>query len=41
VRNITMDYLKPPALRLTVEVVVIATLVAYAGWTIQILWGHG
>ena len=41
VRNITMDYLKSAALRLTVEVAVIAALVAYAGWTIQILWGHG
>ncbi len=40
VRNITMDYLKPVGLRLTVQVAVIAVLVAYAGWSIQILWGN-
>jgi succinate dehydrogenase / fumarate reductase membrane anchor subunit len=39
-RNITMDYLKPVGLRLCVQVLVIAALVAYAGWSIQILWGH-
>jgi succinate dehydrogenase / fumarate reductase membrane anchor subunit len=41
VRNIAMDYVKPVALRLALDVAVIAALVAYAGWTIQILWGHG
>jgi succinate dehydrogenase / fumarate reductase membrane anchor subunit len=40
VRNIAMDYVKPAAVRLAIEVAVIAALVAYAGWTIQILWGH-
>ena len=40
VRNIAMDYVKPVAVRLTLDVAVIAALVAYAGWTIQILWGH-
>ena len=40
VRNIAMDYVKPIGVRLTVQVLVIATLVAYAGWTIQILWGN-
>ncbi len=39
VRNITMDYVKPASLRVTVQVVVIALLVGYAGWTIEVLWG--
>jgi succinate dehydrogenase / fumarate reductase membrane anchor subunit len=39
VRNISMDYVKPVGLRLTVQVVVIGVLVGYAGWTIGILWG--
>lgn len=39
VRNITMDYIKPTGVRLTVQVVVISMLVAYTGWTIQVLWG--
>ena len=39
VRNIAMDYLKPASVRLTFQVVVIALLVAYVGWTIQVLWG--
>jgi len=39
VRNILMDYVKPVSLRLVLEVVVIAVIVAYAGWTIQLLWG--
>lgn len=38
VRNIAMDYLKPVGLRLTFQVVVVAVLVAYVGWTIQVLW---
>jgi succinate dehydrogenase / fumarate reductase membrane anchor subunit len=39
VRNITMDYIKPAAVRLAVQIAVICALVAYAGWTIQVLWG--
>ena len=39
VRNIFMDYVKPVALRLVLQALVIATLVAYAGWGVQILWG--
>ena len=39
VRNILMDYVKPVYLRLTLQVLVIAALVGYAGWTIQVLWG--
>jgi succinate dehydrogenase / fumarate reductase membrane anchor subunit len=38
-RDIIMDYLRPTALRLTAEVLVIVALVVYAGWAIQILWG--
>ena len=39
VRNIAMDYIKPAATRLVVQAAVICALVAYAGWTIQVLWG--
>ena len=39
VRNILMDYAKPTSVRLTLQVLVVCGLVAYAGWTIQILWG--
>jgi succinate dehydrogenase / fumarate reductase membrane anchor subunit len=39
VRNILMDYVKPVMLRLTLQVVVIAALIGYTGWTIQLLWG--
>ena len=39
VRNIAMDYIKPVGIRLTFEVAVIALLVGYTGWTIQVLWG--
>jgi succinate dehydrogenase / fumarate reductase membrane anchor subunit len=38
-REIYMDYLKPVGLRLTVQAATIALLIAYLGWTIQILWG--
>jgi succinate dehydrogenase / fumarate reductase membrane anchor subunit len=37
-RDILMDYVKPTGVRLALEVVVIALLLAYAGWSIQILW---
>jgi succinate dehydrogenase / fumarate reductase membrane anchor subunit len=40
VRNIMMDYAKPVGVRLALEIVVICALVAYAAWTIQILWGR-
>lgn len=39
VRNIFMDYIKDPALRLTLYVLVIAALLWYAVWFVQILWG--
>jgi succinate dehydrogenase / fumarate reductase membrane anchor subunit len=34
-----MDYLKPTALRLTFQSAVILVLIAYAAWTVQLLWG--
>jgi succinate dehydrogenase / fumarate reductase, membrane anchor subunit len=39
VRNILMDYAKPTSVRLALQIVVICVLIAYAGWTIQVLWG--
>ena len=39
VRNIFMDYVKSDSLRLALYVIVIAALIAYAGWSVQILWG--
>jgi succinate dehydrogenase / fumarate reductase membrane anchor subunit len=39
VRDIYMDYIKPVGVRLLVQVVSVALLIAYLGWTIQILWG--
>ena len=38
VRDILMDYIKPAGMRLTLEVLVLLTIAAYVGWTIQILW---
>ncbi len=40
-RDIWMDYIKPVSVRLTLEVLTVLVLVAYVGWTIQILWGGG
>jgi len=39
VRDIVMDYIKPPGIRLTVYVLVILALFMYAIWSVQILWG--
>jgi len=39
VRDIFMDYIKDPGLRLTLYVFVIGALVCYAVWSVQILWG--
>lgn len=39
VRDIWMDYVKPVGIRLTLQVLTVLALVAYVGWTIQILWG--
>lgn len=38
-RNICMDYIKDPGLRLTLYVLIILGLLAYGAWVIQILWG--
>ena len=40
VRNILMDYVKDLGVRLVLYVVVILTLIAYAVWMLQILWGR-
>ncbi len=39
VRDIVMDYVKPAFIRLAIHVLVILTLIAYAIWAAQILWG--
>ena len=38
VRNISMDYVKPTALRIPVLAVLATVLVAYIGWTLRVLW---
>ena len=38
VRDIIMDYIKPPGLRLSLEAVVLLTIAGYVAWAIQILW---
>ena len=38
VRDILMDYIQPAGLRLALEVLVLLTIAAYVGWTVQILW---
>jgi succinate dehydrogenase / fumarate reductase membrane anchor subunit len=40
VRDIWMDYIKPVAVRLTLETITALLLIAYAGWTIEVLWGR-
>lgn len=37
-RDILMDYVKPTAIRLGLQIVVLLTVAAYLGWTVQILW---
>jgi succinate dehydrogenase / fumarate reductase membrane anchor subunit len=37
-RDILMDYIKPTAWRLALEIVVILVLVGAAGWAVEILW---
>ena len=39
VRDIYMDYVKAVGVRLALQCVSVALLIAYLGWTIQILWG--
>ena len=38
VRDIWMDYVKPVAIRLSLQVFTIVWLIACAGWAIQVLW---
>ncbi|MGY8903004.1 MAG: succinate dehydrogenase, hydrophobic membrane anchor protein [Burkholderiales bacterium] len=38
VRDIWMDYIKPVALRLSLQILSIVWLVGCAGWAIQVLW---
>jgi succinate dehydrogenase / fumarate reductase membrane anchor subunit len=38
-RNISMDYVKPLAIRLPLQTLIVALLVAYLGYTIGVLWG--
>ncbi|MDR4516272.1 MAG: succinate dehydrogenase, hydrophobic membrane anchor protein [Nitrosomonas sp.] len=38
VRNVLMDYVKPTAIRLTAQILVIVSLFAYLIWTAEILW---
>lgn len=38
VRNVLMDYVKPIAVRLTMQILVIISLLAYLVWTAEILW---
>ena len=37
-RDIWMDYVKPVALRLTLQVATIVWLVGCMGWAVQVLW---
>jgi succinate dehydrogenase / fumarate reductase membrane anchor subunit len=37
-RDVFMDYAKPVAIRVALELMVILALVACAGWAVQILW---
>ncbi len=39
-RDIWMDYIKPTALRLTLEVLTVIGLVGYVAWVLLILWGR-
>jgi succinate dehydrogenase / fumarate reductase membrane anchor subunit len=38
IRDIWMDYIKPVALRLSLQVFSIVWLVGCAGWAVQVLW---
>ncbi len=38
VRDIYMDYIKPTSIRLTLQVLTIVLLLAYAFWAVIILW---
>jgi succinate dehydrogenase / fumarate reductase membrane anchor subunit len=36
-----MDYIKPPGLRLVLEVLTVIVLVGYAAWLVEVLWRPG
>ena len=38
VRDIWMDYIQPAAIRLTLHVLTLLALTAYAGWAVQTIW---
>jgi succinate dehydrogenase / fumarate reductase membrane anchor subunit len=38
IRDIWMDYVKPVGIRLTLQIATVLVLLAYAAWTVQILW---
>jgi succinate dehydrogenase / fumarate reductase membrane anchor subunit len=38
-RDIWMDYIKPTALRFSLEIITVVVLVGYAVWLVEILWG--
>jgi len=40
VRDVLMDYIKPTAIRVTLQVLVILSLVSFTIWSIAILWGQ-
>ncbi len=39
IRDVLMDYIKPTALRLIMQIAVILSLVVYMGWSVMILVG--
>lgn len=39
VRNVLMDYVHPTAIRLTLQILVIVSLLFYLVWVAEILWG--
>jgi succinate dehydrogenase / fumarate reductase membrane anchor subunit len=39
-RDILMDYVHPPGIRLLLFVLIILSLLAYAIWAVRILWGN-
>ncbi len=39
IRDIVMDYVKPPFIRLVIHVLVVLALLLYTIWSVQILWG--
>ncbi|HTS22828.1 MAG TPA: succinate dehydrogenase, hydrophobic membrane anchor protein [Casimicrobiaceae bacterium] len=39
-RDIWMDYIKPTALRLALEMLTVVVLLGYLGWLVDILWGR-